>query len=88
MTSRTRTYPGWQILILLLVLGGIIGSWIGDAIVTLWPAANILGNTQSVGIPGFSLDLGVINFSFGFMMHINLLTIIGFMVAYMVYKRL
>ncbi len=88
MTSRTRTYPGWQILILLLVLGGIIGSWIGDAIVALWPAANILGNTQSVGIPGFSLDLGVINFSFGFMMHINLLTIIGFMVAYMVYKRL
>jgi len=88
LAGKTRTYPGWQIFILLLVLGGIIGGWIGDAIVTLWPAASILGDTQSVGIPGFSVDLGVINFSLGFMMHINLLTIAGFIVAYIVYKRL
>ncbi len=88
MTSRTRTYPGWQIFILLLVLGGIIGGWIGDAIVTLWPAANLLGEMQSVGIPTFSMDLGVISFTLGFMMHINLFTIIGFIIAYIVYKRL
>jgi hypothetical protein len=88
LTGRSRTYPGWQILILLLVLGGIIGAWIGDAFKAVWPAASILGNMQSVGIPGFSLDLGVISFSLGFMMHLNLFTIMGFIAAYMVYKRL
>ncbi len=88
MTSRSRTYPGWQILILLLVLGGFIGGWIGDAVVSLWPAANSWGETQSVGIPEFSLNLGVISFSLGLMMHINLFTIIGFVAAYFVYKRL
>lgn len=88
MAGKSHNYPGWQILLLLLVIGGIIGSWIGDAIISLWPAANILGETKSVGIPAFSLDLKVIYFSFGFMLHINLFTIIGFIIAYLIYKRL
>lgn len=86
--SKSRTYPGWQILILLLVLGGIIGGWIGDATRAVWPAANLWASTRSVGIPDFSLNLGVLDFSFGFMIHLNLFTIIGFIAAYLVYKRL
>lgn len=88
MTNKSRNYPGWQILLLLFAIGGIIGSWIGDAILTLWPAANILGEAKSVGIPAFTLDLRVIYLSFGFMLHINLFTIIGFFIAYIIYKRL
>lgn len=88
MTGRTRTYPGWQILLLLLVLGGIIGGWIGDVIVKLWPALGIFGKAQSVGLPGFTMDLKVFVLTFGFMLHISLFTIIGFIIAYLVYRKL
>ncbi len=86
--SKLRTYPGWQILILLLVLGGIIGGWIGDATQAVWPVANLWAKSRMVGIPDFSLDLGVLKFSFGFMIDLNLFSILGFIVAYMVYKKL
>jgi hypothetical protein len=84
--SKGRSYPGWQIFILLLVLGGIIGGWIGDATQSLWPTAKLWASSRSVGIPNFSLDLGVIDFSFGLMMHLNLFTIIGFIAAYVVFE--
>ncbi len=86
--TKSRTYPGWQLLLLLLVLGGIIGGWIGDAIVRLWPALAELGRTQSIGLPTFMLDLKVFTLTFGFMLHINLFTILGLIIAYMIYRRL
>ncbi len=86
--ARTRAYPGWQILLILLVLGGIIGGWIGDAMVKLWPALSVFGQNQSIGLPNFNLDLQVFTLNFGFMLHINLFTILGFVIAYFVFKRL
>ena len=86
--SRSRTYPGWQWLLLLLVLGGIIGGWLGDAIVRLWPALSILGKVLSVGLPTFTMDLHVFSLSFGFMFNINFFTIVGFFIAWFLYKRL
>ncbi len=88
MTNRTRTYPGWQILLLLLALGGIIGGWIGDAIVRVWPAIGLLGRVQSVGLPTFTMDLHVFTLSFGFMLHINFFTILGFVLAWLFYRRM
>lgn len=88
MVNKSHAYPGWQVLLLLLVVGGIIGGWIGDAVIGLWPALGILGKVQSVGIPEFSLNLKVFSFTFGFMLHINLFTILGFILSYLVYKRL
>ncbi len=86
--AKSRAYPGWQLLLLLLVLGGIIGSWIGDAMVKLWPLLAEFGRIQSIGLPNFTLDLKVFTLTFGFMLHINLFTIIGFVIAYLVFKRL
>ncbi|MDD4775474.1 MAG: DUF4321 domain-containing protein [Syntrophomonas sp.] len=88
MAGRARTYPGWQLLLLLMVIGGIIGSWIGDAIVKLWPALSILGRVQSVGLPTFTMDLHVFSLSFGFMFNINFFSILGFILAWVFYKRL
>ena len=88
MTNRTRTYPGWQFLLLLLALGGIIGGWIGDAIVRVWPAIGLLGSVQSVGLPTFTMDLHVFTLSFGFMLNINFFTILGFVLAWLFYRRL
>ncbi len=88
MPSRARTYPGWQMLLLLIVMGGIIGSWIGDAVVRLWPALGILGNVQSVGLPTMTMDLHVFSLSFGFMLNINFFSILGFILAWVFFKRL
>ncbi|MDD4801812.1 MAG: DUF4321 domain-containing protein [Syntrophomonas sp.] len=88
MAGRNRTYPGWQLLLLLLALGGIIGGWIGDAIVKIWPFLSMLGHVQSVGLPTFTMDLQVFSLSFGFMLHINFFTIIGFVLAWFFYQRL
>lgn len=87
MSGRSRTYPGWQILLLLLVIGGIIGGWIGDAIVKIWPALGMLGKVQSIGIPAFSLNLQVFSITFGFMLHVSFFTLLGFVIAYIVYRR-
>ena len=59
--------PGWPVLLVLLVLGGIIGGWIGQALTKVWPSLAALGSTQSLGIPNFTADLGVFTISFGFM---------------------
>lgn len=87
VANRSHNYPGWQILLLLLVLGGIIGGWLGETIIKLWPAVGILGKVQHVGIPAFSINLQVFTFSFGFMLNISFFTIVGFILAYLVYKR-
>lgn len=88
MANRTRTYPGWQLLLLLLALGGIIGGWIGDAIVRVWPALQLLARVQSVGLPAFTMDLHVFSLTFGFMLNINFFTILGFVLAWFFYRRL
>lgn len=80
--------PGWQILLLLLVVGGIIGSWIGQALVKVWPGLIVLGQAQAVGIPTFTLNLDVVALSFGFMLHISAFTLLGFVLAYLVYRRM
>ena len=88
MTSRTRTYPGWQLLLLMLALGGVVGGLIGDAVLKIWPGLGLLGNVQSVGLPTFTMDLHVFSMSFGFMLHLNFFSILGFVLAWVVYKRL
>lgn len=88
MAGRTRTYPGWQWLLLLIILGGIIGGWIGDFIVRVWPGLSLLGNVQSVGLPTTTVDLHVFTVSFGFMLHINFFSLLGFIIAWFLYKRL
>lgn len=88
MTGKYHVSPGWQILLLLLIVGGIIGGWIGDAVTGVWPVLGELGKVQSVGIPRFNIDLKVFSLSFGFMLHISFFTILGFILSYLVYRRL
>jgi len=88
MSYKNRNYSGWPILLLLLLLGGIIGGWIGDALIHIWPALGTVGQMKSVGIPTFTVNLSFLSFTVGFMLHISLFTILGFALAYLVYKRL
>ncbi|ADI01468.1 MULTISPECIES: DUF4321 domain-containing protein [Syntrophothermus] len=83
-----RAYPGWPILVLLLVLGGILGNWLGGLIVEAWPSLGFLARTQSIGVPALALDLRVFTVHFGFMFNINVFTVVGFAIAYLVFRRL
>jgi hypothetical protein len=88
VASRGRLQPGWQILALLLILGGIIGSFIGDAIVKTWPAGQVLGRMQNLGFAPFTLDLKVFSLTLGLMFHVSIFTLLGFLIAYVLYRKL
>ncbi|MGI5912120.1 MAG: DUF4321 domain-containing protein [Syntrophomonadaceae bacterium] len=88
MANKAYSYSGWQVMLLLLIVGGVISGWIGDALIDIWPILGTVGKVQSVGIPSFTIDLNIFSFTFGFMLHISLFTIIGFVLAFLVYRRL
>ena len=88
MSNRSRTYPAWQLLLVLLVIGGIIGGWLGDAIIKLFPGLSILDNIQSVGLSEFTMDLHVFSLTFGFMLNLNFFSVLGFILAFIIYKKL
>ncbi len=88
MAARTRKYNTWQVFLLLLIVGGIIGSWLGETVFRLSPGLRFLGQAQSLGLSPFTLDLHVFTLTFGFMLYINFFTLLGFMVAYFVFRKL
>ena len=62
------------------------GPW--PHLLLTWPALALLGRIQSVGLPTFTMDLHVFTLSFGFMLNINFFTILGFVLAWLFYRRL
>lgn len=88
MAGRSHSYSGWPLLLLLIVIGGIIGGWLGETLVKILPYLNTLGVVHRIGIPTFTIDLHVFSLTLGFMLNVNIFTIVGFVIAYLVYKRL
>jgi hypothetical protein len=80
-------YRSPWILIILLILGGIIGSLIGDALSGI-PALRVLATSTSVGLPAATLQLDVLTLTLGFTAKINLFGVIGLILAFLVYRRL
>ncbi|NLC07537.1 MAG: DUF4321 domain-containing protein [Syntrophomonadaceae bacterium] len=76
------------ILLILLIIGGIIGSWLGVVLVKMWPGLGLLGQTEVIGLPPTTLDLQILSVTFGFALRLNLLTVLGFILAYLIYRRL
>ena len=79
------------VLVICLILGGLIGSLVGkiaEQFVTTGPMRTVLGTSISFGLnPGVSVDLSFLFFSFGLAVNINLLTILGFLLGVVLYKR-
>ena len=88
MTDRGRSPANWPVLLLLLVIGGIIGSVLGQLMTKIWPGMQILGQVYSVGLPAFTLDLQVFTFTLGFMLNLSIFTLLGFILAYLAYRKL
>lgn len=88
MAYKGRSSANWPLLLLLLIVGGIIGSALGQLVVKIWPELQIFGQVYSVGLPAFTLDLQVFTFTLGFMLHLSVFTILGFILAYLAYRKL
>lgn len=86
--SSYRSYPGWPILLLVLIVGALIGGWLGEALVKLVPVLNEVGQVYTVGIPHFTLDLQVLSLSFGLTLRIGLFSLLGIIGSYFVYRRM
>lgn len=84
-----RAFEGnvW-ILFILLIIGGIIGSWLGIVLVKIWPEFTLLNQMEVVGLPPTTLDMQVLSITFGFALRLNILTVLGFILSYIIYRKL
>lgn len=74
------------ILVILLVVGGLIGSLIGTAFQDLLPILN--HSFPTIGLSPVTIDLLVISFTFGIILKLNLASVIGFIIALIIYFRI
>ncbi|HHW39553.1 MAG TPA: DUF4321 domain-containing protein [Syntrophomonadaceae bacterium] len=80
-------YRSPWLLVILLVLGGIFGGLIGQALGSI-PALAFLREGRSIGLPVTTLNLDVLAFTFGFTFKANLISLLGFIAAFAIYRRL
>jgi hypothetical protein len=80
-------YQNSWLLVILLILGGIFGGWIGQALSSLYHLA-FLNLGLNVGLPVTSLNLDFLNLTFGCTFKVNPVTLLGFIVGLIIYLRL
>ena len=74
---------GWALFSLLLI-GGIAGSAVGSMLAPRFPW---LKSATAVGFPPTTLDLNFLHVTFGGSLTIDPVTILGLILAYLVYQR-
>lgn len=74
------------ILLILLVVGGLIGSLLGVAFGDALPILN--RGFQPIGLAPTTINLLVINITIGVMLKLNVSSIVGFLLALFVYFRI
>lgn len=72
-------------MIIMLIIGLIIGGFLGAFFGKYLPA---LSYGYNLGVSNHTWDLGVLKFTFGFMMKVNVFSVIGIIIAYFLYKKL
>ncbi|MDI3534244.1 MAG: hypothetical protein PWQ82_609 [Thermosediminibacterales bacterium] len=82
---RGRAYKSPWILLILLVVGLVLGGLIGDVFGGYFP---VLNYSKSVGLTPTTLNLSIISLTFGFLIKINLASIIGLFLALLIYRWL
>jgi hypothetical protein len=87
-TPRRAAREPWWVLVIVVVAGAMLGSVVADALGQFTYLAP-LGHTLAVGVdPPVTVDLRVITFTLGFVVRLNLATVIGIIVAIYVFRVL
>jgi hypothetical protein len=73
------------VLIILLVFGGLAGSAVGQVLTPTFP---FLGAITTAGLAPGILDLHFMTITFGFSIAIGPLTLFGFFLGYLVYRKI
>lgn len=73
------------ILIILLIIGSIFGTFLGEMLKDFLPFLNY---SQSIGLKPATLDLAAIMVTLGITLNLNIATIIGFFLALFIYSRI
>ena len=82
---RANNRNPWVLVLLILfgiVIGGIIGDILGDKV-------EFLAKSYPIGLSEpVHLDLNVIDLTFGFMLDINIASVIGFILAVLIFRKI
>lgn len=73
------------VFIIVLIMGALLGSVLGKILGGMVPVFNI---SQDIGIKPTTIDLGILTFNFGLLLKLNLASVLGFILAYLLYKKL
>ncbi|MDF9408299.1 MAG: hypothetical protein A4E52_02053 [Pelotomaculum sp. PtaB.Bin013] len=84
MAKGFKNYSNVWVLVLLLLVGGLTGSAIGNALAPFLPW---LKATSTIGLKPFTLDLQFFNLTFGFTFALSPLTALGLLLGYFIYRR-
>jgi Domain of unknown function (DUF4321) len=88
VAPKARTREPWWVLIVVVLAGAVLGSVVADGIGQFTYLAP-LGHSVAVGVdPPVTLDLRVITLTLGFVMRLNLATVLGIIVAIYLFKFL
>jgi len=82
----SRGFKSPWILVILLVIGGLIGTLLGQTFGQYLPI--LMTGFQPIGLQPTTINLVVLNITFGLIIQINVASIIGFLLAMFIYFRL
>lgn len=78
-------------LVVLLILGALVGALLGEIIRLLFPGGileQLFARGVSPGLSPATMDLRVLSVTFGFIVRLNLASVLGIGLALLVYRRL
>jgi hypothetical protein len=87
MARRAGRNP-WTVLVVIVLLGGLLGSVIAEAVVG-YPVLGFLAREVRAGIdPPVTLDLRIISLTLGGIVRLNLAMVLGVVIAVWIYRLL
>ncbi len=79
-----KSVNGWK-LIIIMIIGVLLGSILGEAFSTTFPLLS-KGITAGLTSP-LILDLKIITLTFGFTLKLNVASVIGMVLAFLLFKK-
>ena len=84
-----KSNKGYLYLFALIIAFGLAGGAIGKVIVENFKILWFLSNEYTLGmVKPFEIDLGILSFTFGINFTLNILSILGMILGYTLYRKM